>query len=799
MRRYKHVGDVQQIMWTPDRIRNIGIVAHVDHGKTTLTDSLVAASGIISYELAGEQLFTDFLEIEQQRGITIQTSAVSLAHFIGGQHLFSLPLELRQELQQKQISEKLREIFKQHGHALSEQAEIQPTKKEWKILDGKKEYEVKEDEKQLSVYGEEEYLVNLLDTPGHVDFSGDVTRALRAIDGVVIVVDAVEGVMPQTETVLRQALSERARPVLYINKVDRLIDELRMTSEGMQARFVKLITKFNELIRRYAHPSVADKWQVNVEDGSVAFGSAKEKWALSVPQMRKKNISFKDIITAYQSGTQAELARKSPVYEVILDMVIRHLPNPKQAQASRIPVIWKGDVESEIGKDMLSANPKGKVCMVVTDIIVDEQAGVISTGRVFSGTMEKGKVVKLVSANQEARVQQVGVYMGPDRVMVDKVPAGNIAAIVGMKEAYVGETLIEAGVEGKGFEELRYISEPVVTVAVEPKNFQELPRLITQLKKIHREDPNIYVKINEETGEYLVSGMGEVHLEIVEYKLKEAGLEVKTSEPIVVYREALLGKAGPVEGKSPNKHNRFLIAVEPLEQGVIKAIEEGKVTEKQERKERANVLRELGWETHAARNVVSIIGTNILVDTSKGVQYMREVEDYTIDAFKQVVEEGPLMREPMRGLKVLIDDASLHEDSVHRGPAQIIPAVRRPIQAGILLANPTVLEPLLKLEVRVPQEFVGGATKVIQGRRGRILILESEEDIAIIKASLPVANSFGLAAELRSETEGRAIWGTEFEKFEQLPKELQEQVIRGARKRKGLKLEPPKPEDFMEK
>ncbi|MFH1821781.1 MAG: elongation factor EF-2 [Methanobacteriota archaeon] len=729
MRRYKHLADMQKLMWEPEHIRNIGIVAHVDHGKTTLTDSLVAASGIISFELAGDQLFTDFLEIEQQRGITVQTSAVSLSHRLDGQ----------------------------------------------------------------------DYLINLLDTPGHVDFSGDVTRALRAIDGVVVVMDAVEGVMPQTETVLRQALSERAHPVLYINKVDRLIDELRLTPEGIQARFVKLIMKFNELVRRYAHSSVAEKWQISVESGSVAFGSAKEKWALSIPQMKKKNISFKDIITAYQSGNPAELAKKSPVYEVILDMVIHHLPNPRDAQASRVPVIWKGDVNSELGKDMLSANPNGKICMVVTDILVDEQAGVISTGRIFSGTLEKGKTVKLMSANQEARIQQVNVYMGPDRVMVDKVPAGNIGAIIGMKEAYVGETFIEVGVEGKGFEELRYISEPVVTVAVETKNFQDLPKLVNELKKISREDPNVKIKINEETGEYLISGLGEVHLEIVEYKLKQAGLEVKTSKPIVVYRETPSKRAGPVEGKSPNRHNRFMIVVEPLEPDVIKAIENGSVTEKQERKERANVLRELGWETHAARNIVSIIGHNILVDSTKGVQYMDEVEDHIIESFKEVVEEGPIMREPMRGLKVIIDDATLHEDSVHRGPAQIIPAVRRAIQAAILLAEPTLLEPLLKLEVRVPQGFMGGATKVIQGRRGRILNMEAEEDISIIKASLPVANSFGLAAELRSETEGRAIWATEFEKFDQTPRDLQEQVIRDTRKRKGLKPEPPRPEEFMEK
>ncbi|MEM3401665.1 MAG: elongation factor EF-2 [Candidatus Hadarchaeales archaeon] len=726
MRRYKHLDEVQKLMWKPEHIRNIGIVAHVDHGKTTLTDSLVAASGIISFELAGEQLFTDYLEIEQQRGITVQTSAVSLSH----------------------------------------------------TLDGK------------------EYLINLLDTPGHVDFTGDVTRALRAIDGVVVVVDAVEGVMPQTETVVRQALQERTKPVLYINKVDRLITELRLTPEEMQARFIKLITKFNELIRRFAPKELAEKWLVSVENGSVGFGSAKEKWALSVPQMKKKGITFRDIITAYQNGTQEELAKKSPVYEVILDMVVNHLPNPKEAQQHRIPILWKGDINTPLGQAMVNADPNGPVCMVITDIVVDEQAGVISTGRVVSGTLEKGKSVRLVNAKQEAKIQQVSVYMGPDRVLVEKVPAGNIAAIIGMKEAVVGETIIESGVEGKGFEELRYISEPVVTVAVEPKNFQDLPKLVDKLKKIAREDPNIKVKINEETGEYLVSGMGEVHLEIVEYKLKEAGLEVKTSEPLVVYRETLTKRAGPVEGKSPNRHNRFLISVEPLEPEVIQAIEEGRLSDEESR---PTVLRKLGWEAHAAKNVMAIIGPNVLVDMTKGVQFMKDVEDYVIEAFKNVVEEGPIMREPSRGLKVLIEDAMLHEDSVHRGPAQIIPAVRRPIQACILLGEPVILEPILRLEVRVPQEFMGGATKVIQGRRGRIIDMQTEEDIIILRALLPVANSFGLAAELRSETEGRAIWATSFEKFERLPKELEAQVISQTRKRKGLKLEPPSPEEFMEK
>ncbi|MBS3815389.1 MAG: elongation factor EF-2 [Hadesarchaea archaeon] len=727
MRRY-NLSEVQELMWDHEHVRDIGIVAHIDHGKTTLTDSLVAASGIISMEHAGEQLFTDYMDLEQERGITIQTAAVSLAH----------------------------------------------------------------------QYEDEEYIINLLDTPGHVDFSGDVTRALRAIDGVIVVVDAVEGVMVQTETVIRQSIREHARPVLFINKVDRLIDELKLSPEEMEEKFVKIITKFNKLLRKYAPDDLADRWKVSVENGSVAFGSAIEKWAVSATQMKKKGITFGDIISAHENDEVEDLAEKSPLFEVVLDMVVGHLPNPEKAQEERIPKIWRGDIDSPIGQAMLNCDPDGPVCMMITDIIVDEQAGVVSTGRVFSGTLEKGKEVKLIGAKREKSIQQVGVYMGPDRVMVDKAPAGNIAAIIGMKDSIVGDTIIEAGSEGTSFEELQYVSEPVVTVAVEPKDYKDLPQLIDELKKISREDPNVQIKIDEETGEYLISGMGELHLQVVQHQLEESGLEIETSEPLVVYRESVKGKGGPVEGKSPNKHNRFKISIEPLEPEVIEALDNGEITPKQDQKERAKKLRELGWDTKLARSVLDVEGQNIFADATKGIQYMREIEDYAADAFKEAVNEGPLMQEPVRGAKVLITDAKLHEDAIHRGPAQVIPAVRKAIHAAMLLSEPTVLEPLLKVEIRVPQEFLGGATQVVQGRRGQIRSIESEEELAIVDSSVPVAESFGLSADLRSSTEGRALWGSEFEKFDEVPQSLQGEAIKETRERKGLKPKPPSPQELVE-
>ena len=729
MRQYKHIEDVQDLMWKHDQVRDIGIIAHIDHGKTTLTDSLVADSGIISEDHAGEQLFTDYMDEEQERGITIQTAAVSLAHEYEGQ----------------------------------------------------------------------EYLINLLDTPGHVDFSGDVTRALRAIDGAIVVIDAVEGVMVQTETVLRQAIREHVHPILYINKVDRLIDELKLSPEAMQEEFKNIIQKFNQLLNKYASDELAQRWKVSVEDGSVAFGSATEKWALSMNQMQKKGITFGDIIEAHENNETEDLTDDSPLDDVILDMVVNHLPNPDEAQKERIGEIWRGDVESELGKSMKKSDTEGPLCMIVTDVIVDDQAGVVSTGRIFSGSLEVGKEVYLTNARKDARIQQVGVYMGPDRVMVDEAPAGNLAAVIGMEDAMVGETIVSQDIEDpQGFEELQYVSEPVVTIAVEPKDYKDLPDLISEMRRISREDPNVEVSIDEETGEYLISGMGELHLQIVQHEIEDSGLEIETSEPLVVYRETVKGEGGPIEGVSPNHHNRLKFAVEPLEPEVTKALDEGEIFAKQDKNPRAEKLRECGWDSKAAKNVIAIEGQNILVNETKGIQYLREIEEYMGDAFQNAMEEGPLMNEPSRGVKVKLTNAKLHEDTIHRGPAQIMPATRKAIQASMLEAEPTVLEPLLKVEVRTPQEFLGQVTQTIKGRRGKVKSIDSEENLAIVDSSIPVSESFGLSADLRSATEGRALWGSEFSKFEEVPQSLQEEAIRETRERKGLKPEPPTPGDVID-
>ena len=343
MPRFKTTADIMKIIQNKEQIRNIGIIAHVDHGKTTMSDSLLAAAGLLSPSVAGTALALDYMEEEQKRQMTIKAANVSLYHERNGTP----------------------------------------------------------------------YVINLIDTPGHVDFSGKVTRSLRAIDGAVVVVDAVEEVMVQTETVTRQALEERVRPVLYINKTDRLIKELKLTSEQIQERIGRIIKDFNDLIDLYAEPEFREQWKVSFATNTVAMGSAKDRWGFTYEIAQKSGVKFSDVVNAYIQGKVDELREKSPLHEAILNMVVEAMAPPHVAQKYRIPKIWRGDVESEIGQAMVNCLDDRPAVMCITNIVVDPQAGVVATGRLFSGTLREGDFVYLVGARTDSRIQQVCIYMGP--------------------------------------------------------------------------------------------------------------------------------------------------------------------------------------------------------------------------------------------------------------------------------------------------------------------------------------------------------------------------------------------------
>ena len=303
MPRFKQTAQIQQLMGRKELIRNIGIIAHIDHGKTTLADSLLAGAGLISPTMAGSARVLDYLDEEQKRKITIKTANITLLYKID----------------------------------------------------------------------ENPYIINLVDTPGHVDFTGKVTRALRVIDGAVVVVDAVEEIMAQTEILTRQALEERVCPVLFINKVDRLITELQLNEEQIQKKLDHIISGFNDLIQLYAREPFRSRWKVDANLGNVAFGAALHGWGFTLNMAKKRGIKFSDVIKAYQQGEGAKTQKNLPVYEAIFEMAINKVPSPREAQAYRIEEIWDGQVNSSIGKALVECSDDGPAVFCVTNVHSDGQ------------------------------------------------------------------------------------------------------------------------------------------------------------------------------------------------------------------------------------------------------------------------------------------------------------------------------------------------------------------------------------------------------------------------------------------
>jgi len=732
MPKFKSTQDILRIIGNKDQIRNFGVIAHVDHGKTTMSDSLLAASGIISPSVAGQALALDSMELEQNRQMTIRGANVTLFYETEGK----------------------------------------------------------------------DYVINMIDTPGHIDFTGRVTRALRAIDGVVVVSDSVEGIMTQTETVTRQALEERVRPVLYINKIDRLVKELRLDPPAMQKWLSNIIAHFNQLIDIYAEPEVKEKWKVSIQGNSVAFGSAKDRWGFNFRMAQKKGVSFKDVYDAYTSSDPnaiKALSERSPLHDAVLGMVVEHHPPPHVAQKYRIPKIWPGDLNSDIGKALIACDEKGLALMMVTTINVDPQAGRVATGRLYSGTIKDGDEVYLVDAKRTGRVQSVNIYMGNTREVVSVLPAGNIPALLGLEYAVSGET-ISTMKGAQAFESIKYVSEPVVTIAVEPKHPKDLPKLVEALRRITVEDPNLVVKINEETGETLMAGMGVLHLEIATSLLQEAGLDIVTTPPLINYRETIRIEAGPIMSKSPNKHNKIFMRVEPIPDDILDMIRTGKLKEDMDKKEMAKILRDKGWSADEARSVAAIdVSGNMLVDETKGVQFLQESMDSIRSGFDDVIHNGPIAHEQVRGVKFALHHFVPHEDPAHRGLAQLMPAARRAMLGSMLIANPVLLEPILGIEVKCPQDLIGQVSSVLSGKRGKLLNVEQKGIIAIIQGEVPASETFDLSEKMRGATAGKAMWNSYFKAWQPVPNSIFRNLVGEVRKRKGLNPEPPNPDEFIDK
>ncbi|MHA1340291.1 MAG: GTP-binding protein [Promethearchaeota archaeon] len=753
MGKYHSTAEIRKIMDNIEQIRNIAFVGHIDHGKTTLSDSLLAEAGLLSESLAGEARALDYLEEEQRRGITMKAANVSL--------YYEHPLE---------------------------------------------------DQKT--------YVINLVDTPGHLDFTGKVTRALRLVDGVVVVVDAVEEINAQSETVLRQALEEGVRPLLFINKIDRLFNELNLDNEEIQQKFSRIITKFNSLIERFADKELKNKWAVKIEDGSVMFGSALHRWGFTLNRLKELKWNFSTIYEKYEDGEYGDLKNIIPVWETVLSMVIFHIPHPKNAQKYRISKIWDGDPDSILWQSMTECDPKGPLIICMSNIKWDPH-GLIATGRIFSGTISRGQKIYLVDVEKEEKVQRVGIYMGARIDNIDSLPAGNIVAISGLKYVRSGETIVDLNYseEMTSFENVKYISEPVVTVSIEPESLKNLENINEYLNQLQIEDPNLIYSISNETGEILLSGMGPLHLEVACKELEKKGIEISVSKPMSVYRESIAGASDLITIHDYNGQNSLTLKVERNEpetiaflntiklsayvsyEKIIKSLIENTPLSK---KESVGYMYsdELG-------NLVINMAENLKIEKYKGrkaaIQKKKEraskkrkdknvmekiifMKESTIEelikSLKSIFLTGPLAGEKLSELKITIHDIKL-VDYNENDFTSLVPLFRNAIFKALKQTGTVLLEPIYHIIIQVPQEFAGNVINILNQHQSKITAVEQMEYYTEITAFIAVREYIDFVDEIRSATSGRAFWQAQFHSFKEVPDAQKEFIIQEIRFRKG--------------
>jgi len=836
------IDQMREIMDKPYNIRNMSVIAHVDHGKSTLTDSLVAAAGIIALEDAGNVRLTDTRADEKERGITIKSTGISL--------FFEMPEE----------------------YGLPKKA------------DGKA------------------FLINLIDSPGHVDFSSEVTAALRVTDGGLVVVDVVEGVCVQTETVLRQALAERIVPVLTINKLDRGFLELQLDPESMYQNFARVIETANVLISTYKDELLGDV-SVYPEKGTVAFSAGLQGWAFTLTKFARmyakkfgvdtdkmkqrlwgdnyfdaegkkwttkgqaangKSLSrafckfiLEPIGQVFQASMNDDLPKLEkflkvcnielkaeektytnkkllkcvmqkwlPADEALLEMMVLNLPSPAVAQRYRVENLYTGPQDDVTATAIRECDPKGPLLMYVSKMVPTSDKGrFYAFGRVFAGTISSGQKIRILGPNFEygkkedlyiKSVQRIVIMMGRRTEPVESVPVGNTCALVGIDQFISKTGTLCTEETTHPFISMKFSVSPVVRVAVEPKNPADLPKLVEGLKRLSKSDPLVQCTI-EESGEHIVAGAGELHLEICIKDLQEeymGGAEIIVSEPVVSFRETVTAESNQVcLSKSPNKHNRLYVTARPFEEKLSEAVDNNEISAKDDPKNRARKLaEEYGWDVTEARKIWSFgpntNGPNMLVDCTKGVQYLNEIKDSMNSALQWVTKEGVLTSENMRGIRFNIMDVTLHTDAIHRGGGQLIPTARRVFYAAQLTAQPRLMEPIFLVEIQCPQTVVGGIYGVMNRRRGQI-IEENQRfgtPLTNIKCYLPVTESFGFTADLRSNTAGQAFPQCVFDHWKVLAGDPLDpssgkalELVMATRKRKGMALEIPPLDRFLDK
>jgi len=764
---------------------------------------------------------------------------------------------------------------------------------------------------KLNADNRKNFLINLIDSPGHVDFSSEVTAALRVTDGALVVVDCIEGVAVQTETVLRQAISERIKPVLFVNKLDRCLLELQMDLDDAYQAFTRAIESANVVIETCRDPILGDV-QVDPTMGTVGFGSALQGWGFTLSVfadmyskkfgmdravlmkrmwgdwffnaktnkwlttnmdtktgdvcvrgfvqyimkpihqmfdsvMNNEKEKYEKLLTKLDIKFPAdarELTGKPllkrlmqswvPVGDTLLQMIITHLPSPARAQRYRAETLYNGPLDDEAAVAVRRCDPTGPLMMFVSKMVpTADRSRFYAFGRVFSGNVRTNQVVRIygpdyshgskVDLFDKKKIQRTVLMMGRYVEQIADCPCGNVVGLVGVDQFLLKSGTITTSADAHPFHCMRFSVSAVVRVAVEVKNQADLPKLVEGLKRLQKSDPLVQSFVTK-TGEHVIAGAGELHLEICLKDLQEdfmKGAPIKISDPVVSFSETLTKESEmTLISKSSNKHNRLFCTAQPLGEEFCVAIDKSIIEiDTKDIKKRARIMSEdYGWDKNDALRLWSFGCApdgkpNVLVDQTKGASFLAEIKDHMVGAFLQYSLGGVFCDEPLRGCRFNLLDITLHADAIHRGAGQIGPAAKKVFAACQMKSGARLLEPLYLCDITCPNDRVSGVYTTLQSRRGRICPDAEDQScggISKIKAFLPVLESFGFTQLLRQNTGGKAFPQMIFDHWELIdaekgdvdifdPKTKTYGCVMSSRKRKGMKEEMPDFNEYYDK
>jgi elongation factor G len=693
-----------------ERVRNIGIAAHIDAGKTTTTERILFYSGVVHKigEVHDGAATTDWMEQEQERGITITAAAIST---------------------------------------------------QWTIRDPENPSEAKP--------GAPEHRINIIDTPGHVDFTIEVERSMRVLDGVIAVFCAVGGVQPQSETVWRQANRYNVPRLVFVNKMDRtganfykVYDQVRdrlganavaiqvpIGAEDQLKGVVDLVTMKayiykDDLGKDIVITEIPEEVKAHAEEyrAKLIEAAAETSDALMEKYFAGEELSEAEIKSALRTGVLSGAivpmicgsAFKNKGVQLLLDAVIDYLPSPNEVPA----------IEGLLPDGSTAVRPASDdapMAALAFKVMTDKFVGRLTFVRVYSGVLKKGSYIYNATKDKKERVSRLIILKANDRIDVDELRAGDLGAIPGLSDTLTGDTLCPEG--DHIILESLFIPEPVISVAVEPKTKGDMEKLSKALKALSEEDPTFRVHVDAETNQTVIAGMGELHLEIlVDRMMREFKVEANVGAPQVAYRETIR-KAVKSEGRfvrqsgGKGQYGHVVITLEPGEPGT-------------------------GFEF-----VSKIVGGSV------PKEYVGPAEA----GMKEACESGILAGYPMIDLKATLIDGSYHDVDSNEMAFKIAGSMA--IKDAVMKASPVLLEPTMKVEVEVPEDFLGPVMGNLISRRGQIESQGVERGLAKVTTQVPLAEMFGYATDIRSMTQGRGTFTMEFSHYEEVPRNVAEAII----------------------